>query len=87
MGFYVRVMTTPGTPVVNITEAAYRAMLARYVKDVDSMEAALVADTNWITFPDIHLWQSVPGTFNPTVSQVSPPAAAKATHRRGDTIY
>lgn len=79
-------MLLPTQAVLTVTEAVFRAQLARYVKDVDAMQAVLVADTNWIVFPDIHLWQSVPGTFNPTTATVTPHANHKDTNRRNDSI-
>jgi hypothetical protein len=87
LGFYVQDLKTPGQPFVAVTEAQYRAQLAVYTRDVDGLEAALVADLNWFHAADRRLWQSVPGTFNPALTTNNPSANLRATHRRGDSIY
>ncbi len=85
MSFFVQDLKTPGNPFVAITETQFRQMLASYSRDVDLLESQLVADTNWIHLPDRRLWQSVPGTFNPSLATVNPSASLKTGHRRGDS--
>ncbi len=86
MGFYVRPRALPGAtalPAVAITEAQWRTYASLHYDDLDSLEAAMTPDTKWLTLSDIELWQSTPGTFNPTTTTVAN-ASRKETHTRGD---
>ena len=85
LGWFYRDLTTPGNPIISLTEAQWRAMAARYVPDVDNMEyTRVVADTNWLTFPDRDMWLSLTGTFNPTTVRQPTQANAIPTHRQND---
>lgn len=71
---------------VAISEAQWRAALAVWFADVDSIETKQVAnpDANWVDTPVGQFWfGNGPGTFQPTAGGV-PSAAETVTSAEGD---
>jgi hypothetical protein len=80
----IRDRRTPGNPVATVTEAQWRAFLARYINDIDTFEKNLTADTNFFVMPEFDLWITS-GVFNPAIPfNGGIPAGAKPTHRQNN---
>lgn len=83
----IRNRTTPGNPVINVSEAVWRATVARYIIDVDTFEKSLTADTNFVAFPDVDLWMTN-GVFTPTLPFIGGiPVGSKPTHRQNNNVF
>ncbi len=80
----IRDRRTPGNPVITVTEAQWRSFLSRYIRDIDTFEKNLTADTNFVAFPEFDLWMTN-GAFNPPLPfQGGIPAGVKPTHRQNN---
>lgn len=86
--FQIRDRKTPGNPVISVTEMQWRTLAARYIRNVDAFEAALIADTNFAVFPDYDMWLTN-GAYSPGIPFVTSPgntpAGAKPSHRQNNT--
>lgn len=86
LGFWYNSNQPGSTGPVNLTEAQWRAGVAVFFNDVDSIETKQVQnpDTDWVDTPYGQYWYgNGPGTFQPTTGGTAS-AAETNTVAEGD---